>query len=297
MSRPESFGVPEYRARLVEDDVPFSAVLAQDGVRVDVAEPTPLIGTAVHASPRIRDELTPHLHAPESQRYREEDPETHRFCGLLTHTIMPRQSRFEVDLNRSPFEAVYETPDMSWGIQAFRDALPEVVLERSLEKWYEYHTAVDAAVEDAIRRFGRAVVFDLHSYNYQRDGPTDWRTDGKPVLNLGTKHLELDDEGRGLVDWFLQALESTTIGGEEVSVSENGVFYGGYLNRRLTRRFGPKCVTLSIEYKKVYMDEIEGVVHETILGELQDQMDATIREMADMLDAPVRSKRSVPPVD
>lgn len=296
MSKPETLGVPQYHARLVEGDVPFSANLAQDGARVDVAASTPMIGTAVHASARMRDELAPHLHAPESQRYREEDPETHRFCGLLSHTVMPRQSRFEVDLNRSPFEAVYETPDMSWGIRAYKEALPEAVLERSLGKWYEYHTAVDAAVEDAIRRFGRAVVFDFHSYNYQRDGPTDWRTDGKPVLNLGTKHLALDDEGRRLVDWFLDELRSTTLDGEEVSVAENGVFYGGYLNRRLARRYGPRCVTLSLEYKKVYMDEIEGVVHDAILGELVDQMDATIRRMADRLGAPVRSERYVPPV-
>lgn len=296
MPEPETLGVPQYRVRLADESSPFSAVFAQDAARVDVAAPTPMIGTAVHASPRVREELHPHLQASESERYREEDPETQRFCGLLSHTILPRQSRFEVDLNRSPFEAVYETPDMAWGIPTYKGSLPETVLERSLEKWYEYHSAVDAAVEDAIRRFGRAVVFDFHSYNYQRGGPTDWRSDGKPVLNLGTKHLALDEEGRRFVDWFLGELRSTTVDGDEVSVAENGVFYGGYLNRRLTRRFGAQCITLSLEYKKVYMDEIEGVVDEKVLGELLEQMDTTIRRMADRLGAPVRSERFEPPV-
>jgi N-formylglutamate amidohydrolase len=288
--------VSNYRARLWDRDDAFETLSRFASARIAYEAPSPFIGTALHAIHRLRPEVRDLVVASESERRLEEDPETHRFLGLFTHTIVSNQSRFEVDMNRTPDQAVYERPDMAWGIKVLDSPLPRSVRQGCLDKWYEFQSLVDAAVEDAIQRFGRAFVFDIHSYNYQRDGPTDWRADGKPVINLGTRHLRLDERGRGEVEWLLDRLKEHTVEGERLSVEENGVFGGGYLNQRLSRQFGPKCITLSIEYKKVYMDERADTVQQEVLEGLVEQFHETIRGFARRIDAPLRARPAVPSI-
>ena len=85
-----------------------------------------------------------------------------------------------------------------------------------------------------------------------------------------------------------------TVLGEDALVQENGVFYGGYLNRRLSHLYGPRVITLSVEYKKVYMDERTGEIYEDVVRDLADQMDETIRELAEELAAPIRPASAAP---
>ncbi len=265
-----------------------------DAGRIHYREPSPLIGTAVHTHHAIRDDLVPKLALHDAGRYYEEDPETHRFLGLFTHCLTPNQSRYELDINRPPDTTLYTKPSLAWGQEVWKVPLSQYEKEFSLEKWYEYHTLIDCAVEDAIHRFGYAVLFDFHSYNYQRNEPTDWRTDGKPVINLGTRHLNLDDRGREIKDWFFDRLKQHTVLGEEALIEENGVFYGGYVNRRLSHLYGPKVITLSVEYKKVYMDEQEGRIREDVMADLVAQMNETIRELGAHLGAPIREQPDQP---
>jgi N-formylglutamate amidohydrolase len=286
----------DYRRRL-RDGERVAAVSEFDSTTAVCDAPTPLIGTAIHYAGEVRRDIRDKTALDRAKMYHEEDPETHRFLGPLAHTLTPNQSRFEFDLNRPPDTAIYSKPSLAWGLDVWKTPLGQFEREFSLEKWYEFHTMVDCAVEDAVERFGFAVVFDFHSYNYQRAGPTDWRGDGKPVINLGTRHLQPDDKGRDTLDWFLREVRGHTVGGEPCLVEENGVFYGGYLNRRLSHLYGPKVLTLSIEYKKVYMDEATGALHDDILNGLVAQMDETIRALADRLGAPVREKSALPFLD
>ncbi len=284
----------EYRAHLEHDEGPLTARSSKDAGSIDLEEPSPIIGVALHHSQRVRKHLEDRMAISAKDRRYEEDPETHRFLRCTTHRLTPNQSRYEMDMNRPPHTAVYMSPEMAWGNKLWKAPPEPATIEQTLERWYEFHTLVDIAVQDAIERFGRAVVLDLHSYNYQRDGATDWRTDGKPVINLGTRHLELDEEGQELKDWFLDRLETTTVDGEECLVEENSVFYGGYLNRRLSRTYGADCITLSVEYKKVYMDENTGRVHNEILLDLLNQFDDVVQELGTRLEAPVRESPRTP---
>ncbi len=287
----------DFRRRLREGAKPFQEVSEFDSCTVTYAGPTPFIGTAVHYHHAIRQDIQGKLKIDDDARFYEEDPWTHRFLGRLMHCITPNQSRYEFDLNRPPDTTIYTKPSLAWGAQVWDEPLSQYEREFCLEKWYEFHTMMDCAVEDAIDRFGFAVVFDFHSYNYQRKGPTDWRTDDKPVINLGTRHLDLDARGRGVVDALMAEMQGHTVGGESCLVQENGVFYGGYLNRRLSHLFGPRVITLSVEYKKVYMDEQTGKLYEDILDELVDAMDASIERLAADVEAPVRDTRVVPVPD
>lgn len=284
-----------YRERLVHADRGgFCGRSEYDAATVHYTAPSPIIGTAVHAHHAIRPDIAPKLALGAAGRYYEEDPETHRFTGRCLHQVMPNQSRYEFDINRPPDTTVYSKPSLAWGQRVWKEPLSQYEKEFSLEKWYEYHTFLDCAVEDAIGRFGFAVLFDFHSYNYQRTGPTDWRHDEKPVINIGTRHLDLDDRGLAVKDWFVDQVKQHTVLGEACMVQENGVFYGGYVNRRLSHLYGPKVITLSVEYKKVYMNEKEGEIREDVLGDLVAQMDETIGELGAHLGVPVRDRSEVP---
>ncbi len=284
----------EYRKRLRDDVGPFREVAEFDSTTVIHDAPSAFIGTALHWSSAVRKDVAPKLSISEPDRFYEEDPETHRFLAPLTHVITPNQSRYEVDLNRPPDVAVYSRPELAWGKEVWGTPLDDFEREFTMEKWYEFHTMMDCAVEDAIERFGYAVVFDVHSYNYQRDEYVDWRTDGKPVINLGTRHLDLDARGKGIVDSFLASLRKHTVLGEECLVEENGVFYGGYLNRRLAHLYGPRCITLSVEYKKVYMDERTGEIKEDILNDLAHQLNTSIADLAAECGALVKETPEIP---
>ncbi len=296
--RPEGIGLGglfprSYRQKLAAAE-PFWGDSEYDAARVHYEAPSPVIGTAVHAHHRIREGLQPKLAMTPAQRYHEEDPETERFLGHLLHTVTPNQSRYEFDINRPPDTTVYATPDLAWGQQVWAEPLSQFEREFTLEKWYEFHTFMDCAVEDAIERFGYAVVFDFHSYNYQRQGYADWRADDRPVINLGTRHLNLDERGTRIKDWFFERIRGHTLLGESMLVQENGVFYGGYLNRRLSHLYGPRVITLSVEYKKVYMDERTGEVYQDVLRDLTSQMDETIRGLGDEFGMPLRARSKAP---
>jgi len=276
----------EYREHLLADGDPLTARSATDAGTVELRELSPIIGVALHHSHRVRQDVRERMTMDEDARLYEEDPFTERFLGRTTHRLTPNQSRYEVDMNRSSHRAVYLTPDMAWGNEIYASRPSRELIEKSNEKWYEFHTLVDAAVQHAIDEFGHAVVLDMHSYNYQRDGDTDWRTDGQPVINLGTRHLQLDDEGEQLKDWFFEQLEATTVLGEEALVEENSVFYGGYLNRRLSRTYGSDCLTLSVEFKKVFMHEQTGQPHPKVLDDLLDQFHGIVGDLGARLGAP-----------
>jgi N-formylglutamate amidohydrolase len=275
-----------YRRHLEEDGGPLASRTARDAATVDLEQPSPIIGVAVHHSHRVREELAKRMAIDPADRRYEEDPHTHRFLRATTHRITPNQSRYEVDMNRPPNTAIYLTPDMAWGATVWDEPPTSEQTEQTLERWYEFHATLDAAIQHAIHTHGRAVVLDLHSYNYQRGGPVGWQEDDDPVVNLGTRHLELDERGRELKEAFLDDLHDITVLGEEALVEENSVFYGGYLNRRLSRTYGEDCLTLSVEFKKVFMDERTGEAHEDVLDDLLDQFDDVVRRLADRVDAP-----------
>lgn len=272
----------------------FQDVSEFDSTTVVCDASSPIIGTALHYNNKIRTDLQPKLKVSKEEMYYEEDPGTEQFLGRVLHTLTPNQSRFEFDLNRPPNTTIYTKPSLAWGIETWNAPLTQYEQEFSLEKWYEFNTLIDCAVEDAVTRFGYAIVLDFHAYNYQRKGPTDWRTDGKPVINLGTRHLQYNDFNQEVVSDFVKDLKQTTVEGDEALVEENGVFYGGYLNRRLAHLFGNKVTTLSVEYKKVYMNENTGEMYQPILDDLVAQMDDCIESMADRIGAPIRDRRELP---
>lgn len=219
----------------------------------------PLVVAALHAGHAIRSEVRALLALTDEQRLREEDPYTDRLAVIAPSRLIAHRSRFEVDLNRSPEEAVYLHPEQAWGLSVWKRALPDEMLETSLILHDAFYNAVAAFLADLAARHGRFVVLDLHSFNHRRAGPDAEPDDpaGAPEINVGTGSLPTEP-WRPMVERFKAALREASYRGRNLDVRENMNFRGGYFPRWVHETFPDSGCCLAIEIKKFFMDEWSG---------------------------------------
>ncbi len=219
----------------------------------------PVFATAVHHAHELRAELRPLMALPECERAREEDPYTDHWARMAPSWLLPGRSRFEVDLNRPPREAVYTRPEMAWGLELWRWPLPAAAVRRSLALHAQFYARLGDLLDRLIAREGAVVVLDLHSYNHRRDGPWAAPADPRfnPEVNVGTGSLDRRRWGP-LVARFMADLSDFGLHGRALDVRENVKFRGRYLAQWVHARFPQACV-LAIEFKKIFMDEWTGV--------------------------------------
>ena len=247
-----------------------------------------VVATAIHAGHDLRPEVAALLVLDEADRLREEDPFTDELGAAVPDQVVVHRSRFEVDLNRGPQDAVYATPEQSWGMRVWRDEeLAADVVERSLAEHEQFYAALAARLDRVAAR-GPFVVLDVHSYNHRRAG-TDADpepAEGNPVVNVGTGSM---DRGRwaDVVDTFIATLSEATIAGEPLDVRENVRFRGAELCRWVHERYPQTGCALAIEFKKTYMDEWSGQPDREVIAELADALGKT----ADTLNGVLTARR------
>lgn len=214
----------------------------------------PVLATAIHNGHEVRPELLGWLAIAEEARWREEDPLTELFTQLGDSRVLVHRSRFEVDLNRPREDAVAV---QAWGHRVWHDALPPELLAESLACHDGFYAAMRRCIARLLRRHRRLLVLDIHSYNHRRDGPAAPPADpaGYPDINVGTGTLADARRFRPLVRRFEAALREHDFGGRHLDVRENVCFKGGYFPLWLHRSFPGAVCTLSIECKKIFMDE------------------------------------------
>src|SRR5690606_22697292 len=108
--------------------------------------------------------------------------------------------------------AVYLRPDQSWGLNVWRNGLPQNILDASLAIHDAYYAMLEQTLAGLESMHGGFVLLDIHSYNHRRDGAAAAPTDpGKaPVINIGTSSMDRLRWGP-LVDAFVEALSSQTV--------------------------------------------------------------------------------------
>ena len=251
----------------IKDETPFEAVSDDYSFTIKIDAYAPYICTAVHDGHQFRKSLWDNCLHTEYQRWYEEDPCTREMVRSHPIVVAGLDSRFEYDLNRAPDEAIYED---AWGKQLWEKPLPEEERRRSLDKHAAFYRVVDALVDKIESTHGRAVVYDMHSYNWKR-----W--DRKvPTWNLGTANIDNDRYGRLVESWSRKLGGMELPNGIESTSGINDTFQGnGYLLKHITEKFKDTLV-LATEIAKVYCDEETGTIFPEVVRSVETQLKVLI---------------------
>lgn len=226
--------------------------------------PGPVIATAIHDGHAVRPDALSAMAISEDERVREEDPYTGQaVSGISTHVIANR-SRFEVDLNRGEDNAVYRTPDQSWGLQVWKQEPSDELVERSLDIHRAFYRMLGDLLSDIAREHSRFVLLDVHSYNHRRDGADAPPTDPAeaPEINIGTFSMPRD-YWAPVLEPVMEAMANYDFNGRKLDVRENVAFQGkGQQTKFVHETFPETGCAIAIEFKKFYMDEWTGEPNE-----------------------------------
>jgi N-formylglutamate deformylase len=255
--------------------------------RKEGALESPLIATAIHAGHAVRPEVAERLALDEDARLREEDPFTDRWTAVAPLRVIGTVSRFEVDLNRPREGAVYITPEQAWGLEVWTDPLPDPVVEGSLRRYDAFYADMRRLLDEAERRFGRFVVFDLHSYNHRRDGPGASPADpaGNPEVNVGTGSMDRA-QWAPVVDRFVAEMRAFDYPGRRLDVRENVKFRGGHFPAWIHQQYPTSGCAIAIELKKFFMDEWTGEPFATHLEAIERALAAAAAGVLEALGPP-----------
>ena len=231
---------------------------------------SPIIVAAVHDGHNIREELAEYVTLSDNSRLREEDPYTGKWLPISKNTITTETSRFEVDLNRPREKAVYLKPDDSWGLKVWKEEIPDDIYKRSLKKYSEFYSQLEKEIKNHLKHNKIIVVYDLHSYNYKRDGankPPE-ADEQNPEINLGTGTLNRE-RWAPIVDRFIDETKKYNFMGRTLDIRENIKFRGGYFPRWIHENFPNSVCSLSIEFRKFFMDEWTGEPYNEVIEEIK----------------------------
>ena len=247
----------------------------------------PIVAAAIHDGHGLRAEIVAAMALADADRLREEDPFTGQATlDVPTHVIAHR-SRFEVDMNRAAENAVYRTPDQSWGLEVWTAPLDDALVARSLDLHARFYAMVEAVLADVVKDHGIVVVLDIHSYNHRRDGPDAPPTPAvdAPEINIGTSSMPRD-RWAWLLDPLIEEMRAYDFGGRHLDVRENIAFQGkGELTRFVHERFPETGCAIAIEFKKFFMDEWAGAPDRQALAHMRGFVNHIARAARELTDA------------
>jgi uncharacterized protein (TIGR02421 family) len=244
----------------------FTCYLSDSSISITVEDYVPYVCTAIHNGGNLRKELRSKCILSKSERLHEEDPYTADFISSLPIRLIAHDSRYEYDLNRSPDTCIYKE---AWGTKVWTVPLTRKEQTISLKKHENYYKILNAIIGKLESKFNGCLVFDIHSYNGNREGMID-----APLFNLGTKNIK--KKYRKQLDGWLKRLSSIELPFMENSTKENHVFQGeGYQLKYLTKNF-KKTLVLATEIRKVYIDDDSGDIFPEVITALKEEFKRVI---------------------
>jgi hypothetical protein len=154
-----------------------------------------------------------------------------------------------------------------------------------MKKYEAFYRFMGTCVKILLEKFGRCVVYDIHSYNITRQKKRG--VAAPPVFNVGT--LGIDRERwREMIDAWICRLQEIRLPGVEVVVAENQVFKGRAEFCRRVTSWDPHILVLPTEISKVYMDETNGIVRDTAVHHLQEGLRKAVMAHVKGFDASCR---------
>jgi hypothetical protein len=222
--------------------------------------PGPIVATAIHDGHELRPEVAAAMKLADLDRLREEDPFTGQAIVDIPTHIIAHRSRFEFDLNRGSEDAIYRTPEQSWGLEVWHGTCGEEMCTRSLDIHASYYAMLGHLLDDIAAIHPRFVLLDIHSYNHRRDGPDADPTpqEEAPDINIGTSSMPRE-QWAFLLDPLMAAMAGFDFNGRNLDVRENIAFQGkGEQTRFVHERYPGQGCAIAIEFKKFFMDEWSG---------------------------------------
>ena len=247
--------------------------------------PGAVLATAIHDGNDVRPAIAGRMKLPDPDRLREEDPFTGQAVIGVPTNIVVHRSRFEFDLNRGAEEAIYLTPEQSWGLDVWDGELGDALAAESLEIHSAYYRMLGSLLDDISAEHPRFVLLDVHSYNHRRDGPegAPMDEDKAPDINIGTFFMPRDDWAF-LLDPLMEAMRGFDFNGRRLDVRENVAFQGkGEQTRFVHDRYPGTGCAIALEFKKFYMDEWTGEPDPAELAAMRAFIDFSARTAADLL--------------
>jgi N-formylglutamate deformylase len=216
----------------------------------------PIVAVALHDGHDVRLEVEKLLAISADDRQREEDPFTAIWTDIAESRLVVLRSRFEIDLNRPRHQAVYLQPADSWGLKIWQSHPPQDLIERSLAEYDAFYTTVGQICRKLEQRYGRFVIYDLHTYNHYRQGiqASPAMEIHNPEINLGTGSLNRE-YWQPVVERFIHDMRQFEFLGRQLDVRENVKFPGGYFAEWVHQHFPNSACVLAIEVKKFFMNE------------------------------------------
>ncbi len=183
---------------MIQQEQPFEGLLIGSGTRVKIEEYLPVVCTSIHAGNQMRSELVKQCELSPEERYFEEDPHTDAMIMSQPITLIGLDSRFEYDLNRPKSLSTYYKS--AWNKKVWEKALSENQRKISHKKHEQFYLLYEALIAKLESKFRQVIVFDMHSYNYQRV-----KTE-TPVFNIGSAQIDMERWG-GIVSKFVAELK------------------------------------------------------------------------------------------
>ena len=247
----------------------------------------PLVAAAIHNGHLVSERLEQISALTETERLREEDPFTGKWTKISSNRIIGNFSRFEVDLNRPREKCIYLEPEDAWGLTLWHKKPSIEIINEILSKYDDFYKQVGSGIMHLLEQFDRIVILDIHSYNHRRQGPDNPPDDPEinPEVNIGTGTMDRI-YWSAIVDRFLKDLKNFQFFQRSLDVRENVKFKGGYFSRWIHENFPQKACCLSIEFKKIFMDEwtgeADGQQVEEIFSALKYTMPGILEELKNM---------------
>jgi hypothetical protein len=248
---------------------------------------SPVVATAIHNGRGVPPDLAARMSLTAKERLREEDPFTEFIIRDVPSRIVVHRSRFAVDLNRSPDQAIYIRPEQSWGLPVWSDPPDATMSAEALRFHDNYYRMLETMLRGLEAQFGRFVVLDVHSYNHRRDGPGAPPTPPNvmPEINIGT--FSMDRRRWSFVlEPLIERLGELDLHGRRLTVAENVAFQGkGEQTRFVHRKFPVTGCAIAVEFKKTFMDEWSGVPDQEALATLRAVVRSVVPLLEDVLEA------------
>ena len=257
----------------IKNEEIFEAVAEDYSFTLKIENYVPYVCGAVHDGHQFRKELWDNCLHTEYERWFEEDPCTKEFVHSHPIVIAGCDSRFEYDLNRDPENAIFET---AWGKQLWKEKLSAEQIQTSTKKHAAFYTVVDALINQLESKFGAAIVYDIHSYNWKR-----WDRE-VPLINLGTTNIDSIKFGDYIESWRTSLSELDLPKVKDSKAMINDTFFGnGYFLKFITNNY-KNTLVLATEFKKIYCDELEQVIFPEVVSAIEEQLRSKLKEHAKM---------------